>query len=444
MSVSRFDLGIRCGYLVTMDSKRNKVERDMFVGVVENKLTAIETYSSELQDQSSKFIDAGSNIVLPGLINGHTHLSMSLFRGLADDLPFQKWLFDYIIPLESRLVNEDFVRLGARQGLLESLRRGVTTVCDMYYFSNAVADAVDQIGMRAVVAQAVLDLPTPDDPQKQGRAFELLDRLSEKYKNHSRIDVAVGPHAPYTCEDETIRRCRKWADAHGAVAVMHVSETAHEVAESVQRHGKTPVARLNELGLWNGPAIIAHGVHLSDPDLQIVKQRGVSVVTNPESNMKLGSGVCEVRKLRGLGIAVGIGTDGAASNNDLSIFREMDSTAKLQKLTHANNTALTAWDALSMATIDGARALHIADRVGSLEVGKRADFVSVSLRDPHMWPVYDVASLLVYAADGSEVETTVCDGKVLMHQNEFYTESLSDLRKSVDAMAGTIRKSAGL
>jgi 5-methylthioadenosine/S-adenosylhomocysteine deaminase len=362
---------------------------------------------------------------MPGLVNAHTHLPMSLFRGLADDHPFNEWLFQTILPLETSLVCPEFVRAGTELSLLECIRTGTTTVCDMYYFEDVVADAMDRSGVRGLAGQALIDFPVPDDRKDQGTPLTgplaMIESMELRYQGHSRVRPAIAPHAPYSCSDETLLKARDAALASGVPLTIHLAETEHEVRESLKNYGKTPTRRLADLGILALKPICAHGVHLNDEDIELLAASGASVVYNAESNMKLGSGVARIPKLLEAGVTVAIGTDGPASNNDLSILRELDTGAKLQKLVNHSNTAMTAAQALRLATWEGARALGLGAQIGSLEVGKKADLIALDLQRPHLQPIHDLVSHVVYSATGQEVEWVLCDGRVLYEPAGFTT-----------------------
>ena len=437
-----FDLGIRCDYLLTMQNGSTDVLRDYFVGIQDTRIAAVVPWTSRPSGDCGRLIHAENKVLLPGLINAHTHLAMSLLRGLADDLPFTEWLHQHILPVESKLVNSEFVRVGTGLAALECIRGGVTTVCDMYYFSDTTASVLEDAGLRGLVSQAIASFPTPDNKDLKGNDYRTLDRMRERFGRHERIIPCVGPHAPYTCDDETLAKARSYAGKHGLPIVIHVSETSGEVQESRQKYGKTPVARMKNLGLTGPDAVFAHCVHVDDDDIRILAETKTAAIYNPESNMKLSSGVAPIPRLLGAGVVVGLGTDGAASNNDLSVFREMDTAAKLQKLTQHDNTAMTASQSLRMATIDGARALGIEDRVGSVETGKFADLILVDLVHPHMQPVHNVVSQLVYSASGLEVDTVICHGKILMESARIETITTLDASK-IYAEASALRDAIG-
>ena len=283
-----YDLGVRSDYFLPLSGGAGQVGRDVFLGIRDGRIAKIAPWFSESW-KARRFIEAKNQVVMPGLVNGHTHLPMTLFRGLADDLPFNEWLHQYIIPLEAKLVDPEFVRVGTELAALESIRSGVTTVCDMYFYEETIADVLDRVGLRALVSGAILDFPSPDNKDLSGVGFRTVERMCERFLSHPRITPCFGPHAPYTCGDETLRRVVKEASRLGAPVVMHVAETAGEVDASLKQHQKTPVKRLFDLGVLSQHSIFAHCVHLSDEDMELMAKTGTSAIYNPESNMKLSS-----------------------------------------------------------------------------------------------------------------------------------------------------------
>lgn len=413
---TEFDIAILAGWLLPMREGHNECLRNQLVGIRDSKIEYVGNPQA-IEWTAKKTFNASQKIVTPGFVNGHMHLSMSLFRGLADDLPFEEWLHKYILPLEARLVSPEFVRAGAELAALECIQRGVTTLCDMYYFEDEIADVLDKAGLRALPGETVADFPQPDDKEQKGKNFAILEAMADRYKNHPRITPTVAPHAPYTCSDETLKKALAFAEKHGLPMSIHVSETKAEVENSIKQFGMSPIERLEKLGYGKSVHVAyAHGVHVNEKEMEILAKRRIGVIHNPESNMKLGSGIAPIRTYLKKGVRVGIGTDGAASNNDLNLLKEMDTACKLQKLAHADNTAMTAWQALRLATLDGARALGLADKTGSIEVGKYADINIIDTDAVNMQPMHDPASQLVYASTGTEVETVICHGQVLMEE----------------------------
>jgi 5-methylthioadenosine/S-adenosylhomocysteine deaminase len=368
----------------------------------------------------ARIVRAGG-VLLPGLVNTHTHAAMNLLRGIANDQPLMEWLRKYIFPAEAKNVSPEFVRAGTDLACLEMIRGGTTTFADMYYYESEVAESVDRAGLRAILGETWLDFPAPghanlEESKKVTRAF------LEKWKGHPRITAAIAPHAPYTCSRETLLAARALADEYGAPLLTHVSETRDEQKEILEKYGKSPVAWLDEIGFLGPRLSVAHGVWLSPADLGILAERKVSLSHNPESNMMLGSGVAPVVAARKAGVVVGLGTDGVAgSNNDLDMFDAMDFAGKLAKVSAHDPTAITAPELLRMATIEGARALGLDRLVGSLEAGKRADLIVVDLEKAHAQPVFDLPSTVVYASRAGDVSLTVVDGKVLWDGVRAYT-----------------------
>ena len=437
-----FDLGFRAGFLLTMKGGRGDVLKNHFVGIKNGVITEVAPFQGSQEKACTDFIDRRDQIVMPGLINGHTHLTMSLFRGYEDDRSFQEWIFEKILPAEARLLNPEFVSAGVRLSLLECIRFGTTTVSDMYPFPAVTAHEIDQAGMRGIVAWHFADFIAPDERHLGEDAIPSRERrfreFYEAYRNHPRIRPALGPHAPYTCSDELLKMMARLATELNIPVHMHVSEPKSEVEESFQKYGKSPPQRLADLGLLKPGFLAAHCVHLSDEDIALFKKSGASIIHNPDSNAKLSAGIARITKYREAGIPVALGTDGAASNNDLSLFGAMDLATKLQKLSNQNTTAMGALDALNLATYEGAKALGMSDLVGSIEVGKRADLISLRTDLPHVKPLYSVLSQLVYAYQGLEVDTVVCDGRVLYQNDQFNTLDQRAIDEDIEKMRGLV------
>lgn len=423
-----FDIAIKVAHFLSFQTKGGfenlVIKKNQFIGIEKSKIKKIislEEYENNKQHfEIKEWLDGSRHLLIPGLINAHTHLPMSLFRGVAEDAPLNEWLHQIIFPLEAGLADGEFCKTGALLSLLESIRFGTTTVGDMYFHEKAIAESVDLSGVRAVLGQAILDYPTPDNlTGGPDEALRMILDLHQEYKTHPLIQIACGPHAPYSCSDQTLLKVRDFTKLHQLSTLIHVSETAEEIKQSFLNFGKTPIERLKDLDFLNQSVSIAHGVHLNEKDIQILKQTGASIVHNPESNMKLGSGVAPLPKYFEQNIPVGLGTDGAASNNNLNLFHEMDSAVKLQKLNINHQKEMTAAHAFYMATLGGARSLGLDLITGTLEEGKEADLVMINLDHPQLFPQYDLASLLVYSMSGMEVETVMCAGKLLFHHNNF-------------------------
>lgn len=422
------DLLVLGGTIVTMDGSRRVIENGG-IAVEGGRIVAIGP-RAEIQKQyfSNEVIEAGNRMIIPGLINGHTHVPMTLFRGLADDLDLQEWLTKYIFPAEAKNVTEEFVRVGTRLGLAEMIRGGTTTFCDMYYFEDAIAEETAKAGVRGVLGETLIDFPVADNKtHAEGMAY--VEKYVSRWKGDDLIIPAVAPHAPYTVSEDHLKAIRAFADRTGAPIVTHISETKREVEDSLKEKGATPVEYLERIGFLNNRVIAAHLVWPVENEIAILKRRGVGVVHNPQSNMKLASGVAPVPKMLAEGVLLGLGTDGAASNNDLNMWEEMDTAAKLHKVFSGDPKVMTAKQAFELATIHGAGALHLEKEIGSLEQGKRADIVIVERESLHQMPLYNLYSDLVYATKASDVQTVIINGRVVMRDRRLLTLNEPAIKK---------------
>ncbi|UOF89686.1 amidohydrolase [Fodinisporobacter ferrooxydans] len=376
--------------------------------------------SGEWQDAKDRFdqvIDAGGCVVMPGLINTHGHAAMALLRGYADDLPLQEWLQNKIWPLEDQLTAED-IYVGTQLGILEMLKSGTTCFTDMYFFEEQVALAVEQSGMRAVLSRGLIGFGEKGESAKQ-EAVEFVGKY-EGYAN-GRIRTMLGPHAPYTCPPEYLRGIAELSKELQVPIQIHLSETRKEVADCLQQYGKTPIQLVKEVGLLDRPVIGAHCVHVTDEDLDIIAACGMAIAHNPNSNLKLGSGIAPLTKMLERGIVVGLGTDGAASNNRLDMFEEMRMAAMIHKGLLENPLAISASTALHLATKGGADALFLGNSLGTLTVGSLADFIIVDFQKPHLQPRHDILAHLVYAAAAGDVRDVIIDGRVVIQNKACLT-----------------------
>lgn len=418
-----YDILIQNGMLLTLDPQLTVIENG-FIAINGDSISHIGSgVNSSLT--ASKIIDANGGIILPGLVNGHTHAAMTLFRGLADDLPLMEWLSGYIFPAESRM-DADFVHTGSLLACAEMILSGTTSFCDMYLFEDEVASAAKQSGMRSLVGEVLYDFPSPNyGPIEKG--FEYTERLIQKWKHDPLVSIAVEAHSLYTCSPDLLKTCHAITQKHGVPLVIHVAETLAELAEIQARYGKKPFEHLDSLGIL-GPHIIAdHCVHLDDSEIERMIRHRINVVTNPESNMKLASGIAPVTRLIAGGLTVSLGTDGCASNNNLDMLLEMDTAAKLQKIALMDPTALDAVTVLKMATCEGAKALGFGDITGSLELGKKADIIIVDTRKPHLTPMYNPYSHLVYSAGGADVSHSIINGRLVMEDRRLLTLNLENI-----------------
>jgi 5-methylthioadenosine/S-adenosylhomocysteine deaminase len=389
--------------------------------------------------RAKEIIDLPSHVVLPGLINMHGHAAMSLFRGMADDLPLMTWLNDHIWPAEGAFVSEAFIADGTQLAMAEMLRTGTTTFSDMYFFPEIVAQLAHDAGMRAQICFPLLDFPTPwgsgpDEYLSKGEAF------IKQWQDNAFIMPAIGPHAPYTVSDEPLRKAAALSEATGAPIQIHLHETAFEVADALEKSGKRPTARLADLKVLSTHTQCVHMTQIDESDIALLQSTGAHVIHCPESNLKLASGLSPVQSLRKAGINVAIGTDGAASNNDLDLFGELNTAAMLAKVVAEDASALSAHEALALATIQGARALGRDHELGSLAAGKLADIIAVDLGDPFLQPVYDPASHLVYSNHGRQVSHSWINGVPQVQDGKLTRIDVPDLMLRVQEWADRIRE----
>ena len=414
------DLIIANGIVVTMDAGMTVV---MDGSVVVDKGEIIAVGPAALMREryrAARSIEAAGKLVMPGLVNTHTHAAMTLFRGMADDLPLDAWLQQHIWPAESHFITPGSVRIGANLALAEMIRSGITTFSDMYFFADELAQATKNAGVRGVIGEAVLDFPDPDS-RSPAESFALIANLADHWKDDPLISIAVAPHAPYTCSPETLKSAKKLADTLGLPLSIHVAETRQEVIDITAKYGVPPFEYLDRLGFFGGTVIVAHAVYPTSSEIRLMAERKVGVAHNPVSNMKLASGVAPVVEMLQAGINVGLGTDGAASNNSLNLFKEMNVADLLQKVTRLDPTVMSARDTVIAATSGGAKVVGLGERIGSLEPGKRADLILIDLDRPHLVPFYNVYSELVYATSGADVETVIIDGRIVMENRKLLT-----------------------
>jgi len=378
-------------------------------------------------------IDARGDIVMPGLVNAHTHLPMALFRGLADDLPLMAWLNDHIFPAEAQHIAPLSVALGARLACAEMLLGGITTCCDGYFLTAHFAAAVADSGLRAVLGQGVIDFPAPgvaDPTQNVAVARDVVEKLGGRYPL---VQPSIFCHSPYTCSAATLTAAKQAADASGVLFQIHVAETRAEREQMEKTHGCSPIAHLDRLGLLDANTLLVHAVWVDAADIGRIARSGARIAHCPESNMKLASGVAPLPDFLAAGIPVGLGTDGCASNNDLDLWGEMDMAAKLHKVQRLDPTAIKAAQVVRMATRDGAQAVGLGSLIGSLEPGKRADLIVVDTQQPHWTPLYHPASHLVYVARANDVRHVMIDGRWVVRDRSLRTMDVPAVLRDVNA-----------
>ena len=415
------DLIILGGTVVTMDTARS-IQEGAAIAVKGDTILAIGPRAEiATHYDASQTLDATGKLVLPGFVNGHTHVPMTLMRGLHDDVTLHDWLYKYIFPAEAKNVNEEYVRWGTRLAAAEQIRAGVTTFADMYYFEDAVAEETKAAGMRGVLGETWIDFPAPDN-KSEAEMSAYTEKFLKRWQGDPLIHAAAAPHSIYTCSQKTLQDAAALARKYHAPILIHTAEMQKEWDDSQKQNGMSPVQYLDKLGILGPDVVSAHCIFVDAADRKILAEKQVGCVHNPSSNMMLASGVSPVAEMRAAGVAVGLGTDGpAGSNNDLDLMEEMDLTAKLAKINKMDPLAMNAKAVVEMATIEGARAVHLEKEIGSLEPGKKADIILIDLDRPNAVPMYDVYAALAYALKGSDVSTVIIGGKPVMRDRKLLT-----------------------
>ena len=421
------DLIIECGLLLTM-ADEDKPLKNVRLLIQGDRIIDIKGRDEWLPESSKcETIDAKDSLVMPGLVNSHSHAAMSIFRGYADDLPLNEWLFEKIFPAEAKYINPDTVYWGTLLACVEMIASGTTSVIDGYFYEDSAVKAIHESGLRAIISQGIIDFPAPGipDPLKN---LEVGKEFLEKWSDFSPlITPGLFCHSPMTCSDRTISDAARLCQKHSVPLQIHLSETEEEVEEIIRRTGKRPVSHLKELGILGPDLIAAHAIHLDNQEIDILAQNDTKVVHIPESNMKLSSGTARVSDMLKKGLTIGIGTDGCASNNNLDIFQEMDTAAKLGKITTMDPTATNAETVLRMATLWGAKVMRLDKVTGSIEKGKKADIIVIDMNSPHLVPLYNPVSQIVYSAKGSDVRDVIVNGRILMRDRKFLSLDLEGI-----------------
>lgn len=425
-------LAVKGKYILPINNSLDIIEDGMVI-VEGSKITAVgkrEELEAMLKadrgtakhnvNHNTEVIDAGNSIVMPGLINTHAHAAMAYFRGLADDLPLDIWLGEHIWPAENKYLSPEFVKQSGELAILEMIKSGTTCFNDMYLFEDVLGKTAEEAGIRAMIGSVIFNFPCASSQSPEDTLNQALEQMN-MFKGSKLATVALDPHAIYTCAGNILQKINEISKEKNAMIHIHLSETEKEVLDCKNENGKTPVEYLNELGLLSPRLIIAHAVWLSDNDLELLAKNQVKVAHCPVSNKKLASGIAPIAKMLEKGIAVGLGTDGAASNNTLDMFSDMRITALLHKVSNMNPTVLSAREVVKMATIEGARVLGMDQKTGSLEPGKLADIITINLDKPHLQPIYDPYSHLAYCVNGADVENSIINGKVVMRNREVKT-----------------------
>ncbi|MEJ6077027.1 amidohydrolase [Vibrio sp. 1-Bac 57] len=436
-AVENIDILITDATVLTMNAEKTIYESGT-VAIKDNKIIAVGDKNLAEQYQADKIMNVAGDIVMPGLINTHTHVSMTVFRSLADDVPDR--LHRYIFPLESKLVSRDMVRIGANLGNVEMLKGGVTTYADMYYFEDEVAKTVDKIGMRAVLGETVIKFPVADAKNAQeGIAYAL--KFIDEYKDHPRITPAFAPHAPYTNTTEVLQQVAKLSEEKGVPVLIHLAESAREEEKIAEiSGGKSPVQYMHDIGALNSQLVGAHMILVDDKDIALVKASDMGVAHNMSANIKSAKGVSPALKMYDQGVRIGLGTDGPMSGNNLSTIAEFGQVAKVHKLVNHDRAAMPPVKVIDMSTMGAARALHMEDKIGSLEVGKLADIIVIDTKAVNMVPMYNPYSALVYSAYPTNVRHAIVDGKLLMEDKKILTVDENKIREEALKFTDIVRK----
>jgi 5-methylthioadenosine/S-adenosylhomocysteine deaminase len=436
----KYDTIIHNGTIVTVNRNFDLIND----GVICIKDGKIETVSSDPADfsiyQAENMIDAGGGIIMPGLVNTHTHLPMTLLRGIADDLPLFDWLNRHIFPLEAKYMNPENVRLGALLGCAEMLLSGTTTCCDGYFHEYEVAQAALETGIRGVFGQGVIDFPAPGIPDPSDN-IKIARLHTEKLgKAPSLVRPSVFCHSPYTCFEDTLKKAKQITRSNNLLFQIHTAETKNEFDMIMSKHGVSPVRYLEKAGILDEMTLLVHSVWVGDDDIRIIAEHGSKISHNPQSNMKLASGIAPVPEFLKSNITVGIGTDGCASNNDPDLFKEMDVAAKIHKVNLLDPTVMNAETVVQMATIKGAEAIGAGNQTGSIEQGKDADIIIIDTGSPHLIPMYNPVSHIVYSAKGSDVRDVLVAGKEVVRNRKLLTIGLDDILDEINRLGALIKK----
>ncbi|MCK4919122.1 MAG: amidohydrolase [Candidatus Pacebacteria bacterium] len=424
----RVDLILYNGVVLTINDSDEIID-DGAVAIKENQIIDLGK-SEDIKNkyEAKKEIDVNHGVIMPGLVNTHTHLAMSIFRGLADDLSLDKWWNEHMFPAEEKFINKDSAYWGSLLSCGELILSGTTTFCDMYFFEKETGYAAEKAGIRGIIGEGIVS-EFGDEKEIFANKMELTAGLLDKFKESSLVLIAIEPHSCYTCSKEILIKSKRFADENDLLFVTHLSETKKEVEDIKNKLGMSPVEYLDKIGVLDERTLAAHCVWLSGEDIEILKKRGVKVSHCPNSNMKLASGVAPVGKLFEGRVTVSLGTDGSASNNNLDMFSEMSNASKLAKVSTLNPEIVSAQETVRMATINGAKALGMEKEIGSLEIGKKADIIVLDFNKPHLVPVYDYYSHLVYSVSGNDVQFCIVDGKVIMENRKILS---FDINKAMD------------
>jgi 5-methylthioadenosine/S-adenosylhomocysteine deaminase len=430
---------IHNGLIVTID-RESRILHGYSV-VVNNNLIVAVLPAAEVFDtwEAAEVIDATGMLVMPGFVNAHTHVAMSMYRGFADDLPLKEWLEEYIWPAEAEFATPANVAIAAELAIAEMIESGTVMFADMYFFEDIIAEISKRAGMRMLAGEGIFDFPTPNCKTADA-GLTYTEGMISKWKGDELIKLSLAPHAIYTCSVPHLMHIKALSEKHHIPVQIHLSETEVEVNECVARTGMRPVKYMDSLGMFNQNLIAAHMVHLTDEEIELTAARGVRVVNNPQSNLKLASGFARVKEMLKRGVSLGFGTDGAASNNNLEVLREMRTTSLVGKMLEADPTACNAKQMVEMATIGGARVLGVDHLIGSVEIGKCADLMLVQMNQLHMVPLYNIYSHIVYSMQSSDILTLLINGKVVMKDRHLLTINKNEVISRIRPVSDSIKE----
>ncbi len=436
----KYDAIIHNGTIITVNSNFDIIN-DGLICIKDGKIEIVSSRPENyIPSSAPNIIDAKDGIIMPGLINTHTHLPMTLLRGIADDLPLSDWLNRYIFPLEAKYMNPQTVRLGSLLGCSEMLLSGTTTCCDGYFHEDAVAQAALESGIRGVFGQGVIDFPAPGIPDPSDNIRTAGRFASEWINVSSFIRPSVFCHSPYTCSEETLKKAKNITRSNNLLFQIHTAETKNEFDMIMSKHGVSPVKYLERTGILDEMTLLVHSVWVDEEDIRIISDHGSKISHNPQSNMKLASGIAPVPEFLKNRITVGLGTDGCASNNDPDLFKEMDVAAKIHKVNLLDPTVMDAKTVLQMATIRGAQAIGLGDKTGSIEKGKQADIIIIDTDSPHLIPMYNPVSHIVYSSTGSDVRDVLVAGKIIVKDKTILSLDIDDIMDKVNLLGAQIKK----
>ena len=433
----KFDIIIEGGTLLTMVEGQEPTHNAR-VAISGDRIEAVSDRQNTPLPETGELINAEGAIILPGLINSHGHSPMTLFRGMADDLPLKSWLFEHIFPAEARHINPDTVYWASLLACLEMIASGTTTSVDGYFLADGIVKAADKAGMRALVAQGIIDFPAPGVPDPKKNVHVALAFMERWIDLSDLITPGLFCHSPLTCAEKTLQQAHEISTRFDSPLQVHLSETREELTEIRKRTGLRPVFYLDDVGLLHSNVIAAHAIHLNEEEIDLLAERHVKIAHCPESNMKLGCGVAAIGKMLEKGVTVSLGTDGCASNNNLDLFAEMDTAAKLAKVANLDPTLLDARTVLHMATVGGARAIGLEEKIGTIQAGKKADIIIVDVNTPHMTPMYNPYSQLVYSATGGDVRDVIINGKIVYRERRFTTLDSDEIMNQVKSLSREI------